>query len=360
MFAPPDHWARPLERARDKRAARIKELRIPQALVVRVPKAAPASPEHTVVARWLSHMTLLALVVIVPLLGGLLGAHGAASASASAVGLPTAARAADAPAAAISSRGFILKPTGLGQTVQSHREVITYSVEDGDVLGSIAEKYGLRIDTLRQTNQLADVDTLALGQKLLIPPTNGVLVKVAAGETVPMLADRYHVDAATVIGYNAIRNPLQLAAGTFVMIPDGTGFTASQDAGPAASAGGGAQAAQAPAVSNEIPHGHSAYNHFPWGQCTYYVASRRNIPWNGDAWMWFGNARASGYATGSSPRVGAIMVTWESRYYGHVAVVESVNSDGSYVISEMNYRGLGIVDQRRIIPGQVPLIGFIY
>jgi mannosyl-glycoprotein endo-beta-N-acetylglucosaminidase len=54
------------------------------------------------------------------------------------------------------------------------------------------------------------------------------------------------------------------------------------------------------------------------------------------------------------------MVTWESRYYGHVAIVEQVYGDGSYLISEMNYRGLGIVDYRHIIPGQVPLIGFIY
>jgi len=345
-----------LERARDKRAARIQVLRASRGLVRSTPSKPRPRDERTVVARWLSHVILLLLVVMVPMLGGLLGAHGAAPSSA--LGLPTGARAADTSVPAVTSRGFILKPSGLGQTAQSHREVVTYSVQDGDVLGAIAEKYGLRIDTLRQTNQLADVDSLALGQKLLIPPTNGVLVKVAAGDTVPALADKYHVDAATVIGYNAIRNPLQLAAGAFVMIPDGTGFTASQDAGASAS-GAGTQAA-GPAVPDEIPHGRSAYNHFPWGQCTYYVASRRNVPWNGDAWMWFGNARAAGYATGSTPRVGAMMVTWESRYYGHVALVEAVYGDGSYLISEMNYRGLGIVDQRHIIPGQVPLIGFIY
>ncbi|GAC1333012.1 MAG: hypothetical protein NVSMB17_12850 [Candidatus Dormibacteria bacterium] len=308
---------------------------------------------------------MVLLVILVPMAGGLLGGHGGESTVA--LGLPSGARAVDTAGAAISSRGFILKPAGLGQTVQTHRDVVTYSVQDGDVLGAIAEKYGLRLDTLRQTNQLADVDTLALGQKLLIPPTNGVLVKVATGDTVPALADKYHVDAATVIGYNAVRNPLQLTTGTYLMIPDGTGFTASQDAGPSSSAptasaappGPAAQAA-APAIPNEIPHGRSSYNHFPWGQCTYYVASRRNIPWNGDAWMWFGNGRAAGVATGSTPRVGAIMVTWENRYYGHVAIVEAVYGDGSYLISEMNYRGLGIVDQRRIIPGQVPLIGFLY
>lgn len=313
------------------------------------------------VARWLSHGAVMLLVLLVPMIGGLLGAHAAPG---RVFGLPTSARAADAPTTTAISRGFIVKPAGLGQTAQSHRDVVTYTVQDGDVLGAIADKYGLRIDTLKQTNNLADVDTLALDQQLLIPPTNGIMVKVAAGDTVPNLAATYHADAATIIGYNGIRNPLQLAAGSFLMIPDGTGFTSSQDtagaAPSAAQSGAGTQTSAAPAAPTGIPHSGSSYNHFPWGQCTYYVASRRNIPWNGNAWMWYGNARAAGWATGGAPRVGAIMVTWESRYYGHVAVVDAVYGDGSYVISEMNYRGLGIVDQRHIIPGQVPLIGFIY
>jgi surface antigen len=344
-----------LERARRGRGDRPRLLRAASGLGVRAARPARPVDDRAAIARWLSHSALLLLVVFVPMFGGLLGAHAAPG---TALGLPAAARAADGATGAISPRGFIVKPAGLGQTAQSHRAVITYTVQDGDVLGAIAARYGLRIDTLRQTNQLADVDTLALGQQLLIPPTNGVLVKIAAGDTVPALADRYHVDAASVIGYNGIRNPLQLAPDSFVMVPDGTGFTSSQEAGSTSS--GQASAPAAAAVPDEIPHGRSSYNHFPWGQCTYYVASRRNIPWNGDAWMWYGAARASGYATGASPRVGAIMVTWESRYYGHVAIVEAVYGDGSYLISEMNYRGLGIVDQRHIIPGQVPLIGFIY
>ena len=298
---------------------------------------------------------MLLLLSLVPTLGSVLGAHAAPG---RALGLPGSALAADAPSTV--SRGLIVKPAGLGQLAQSHREVITYTVQEGDVLGAIADAYGLRIDTLKQTNNLADVDILALGQQLLIPPTNGVLVQVNAGDTVPSLAAAYHVDAATIIGYNAVRNPLQLAVGTFEMIPDGTGLTVSQDTGAAVPAVRPLPAAAAPPGPTVIHHSGSGYDHFPWGQCTYYVASRRDIPWNGDAWMWFGNARAAGLATGSTPRVGSIMVTWESRHYGHVALVEAVYGDGSYLVSEMNYRGLGIVDQRHIIPGQVPLIGFIY
>lgn len=99
---------------------------------------------------------------------------------------------------------------------------------------------------------------------------------------------------------------------------------------------------------------------FPFGQCTYYVATRRNVTWSGNAWQWFGNAQAAGLATGQQPRAGAIMVSWESAI-GHVAYVEAVTPDGSFRVSEMNYGGYGShVTSRTIRVSDVPLIGFIY
>jgi surface antigen len=101
-------------------------------------------------------------------------------------------------------------------------------------------------------------------------------------------------------------------------------------------------------------------NHFPGGYCTWYVASRRDIPWFGNAIDWWQNAQPYGYAEGSQPQVGSIMVTRESVVYGHVAYVESVNKDGSWTISEMNFVGWNVKSLRTIRPGQVPLVGFIY
>lgn len=99
---------------------------------------------------------------------------------------------------------------------------------------------------------------------------------------------------------------------------------------------------------------------FPFGQCTYYVATRRNVTWSGNAWQWFGNAQTVGLPTGRKPQPGAIMVTWESAI-GHVAYVEAVNTDGSFRVSEMNYGGYwGGITSRTIHTGDVPLIGFIY
>ncbi len=122
---------------------------------------------------------------------------------------------------------------------------------------------------------------------------------------------------------------------------------------------------QAPRVSlgaGSVNGGGSCGNHFYYGECTWYVASRRCIPWFGNAWEWYGQAQAYGYPVGQQARVGAVAV-WNQNIgggYGHVAYVENVQSSG-FTVSEMNYNAWGQVDHRFVPysnPG--PLSGFIY
>jgi hypothetical protein len=99
--------------------------------------------------------------------------------------------------------------------------------------------------------------------------------------------------------------------------------------------------------------------HFPWGWRTWYVSSKRYVPWMGNAIEWYGNARSMGFAEGQKPQVGAIMVTRES-WWGHVAYVESVDADGGFTVSEMNYKGFGITSTRHFAHNPSALVGFIY
>lgn len=90
--------------------------------------------------------------------------------------------------------------------------------------------------------------------------------------------------------------------------------------------------------------------------CTDYVHSKRpDVAIYGNAgYNWISSAQAAGKATGTTPQAGAVAVM-----NGHVAYVESVNSDGSYVVSEMgwNYQP-GNFNQRTVQPGAFG--GFIY
>jgi surface antigen len=109
-----------------------------------------------------------------------------------------------------------------------------------------------------------------------------------------------------------------------------------------------------------------AANGFAYGYCTWWVAHKRYVPWRGDAAQWWWNARPFGYAEGAAPRAGAIMVMGVSSTSpdGHVAYVESVNGDGSFVVSEMNWWGVpgggwGRVDYRTVTSMR-GILGFIY
>jgi len=105
---------------------------------------------------------------------------------------------------------------------------------------------------------------------------------------------------------------------------------------------------------------------FTFGYCTWWVAHKRDVPWRGNAAQWWWNARAFGFAEGSMPRAGAIMVMGISSTspQGHVAYVESVNANGSFLVSEMNWWGVpgggwGRVDYRTVTSMR-DVLGFIY
>ena len=62
----------------------------------------------------------------------------------------------------------------------------------------------------------------------------------------------------------------------------------------------------------------------------------------------------------NTPKAGAIMQTTQGAY-GHVAYVESVNSNGSVRVSEMNYGyGPGVVTSRTISASQAAGYNFIH
>jgi surface antigen len=109
-----------------------------------------------------------------------------------------------------------------------------------------------------------------------------------------------------------------------------------------------------------------AVNGFTYGYCTWWVATKRSIPWRGNAAQWWWNARPFGFSEGSAPRAGAIMVMGVSASspQGHVAYVESVRPDGTFVVSEMNWWGVpgggwGRVDYRTVTSMR-GVLGFIY
>lgn len=93
--------------------------------------------------------------------------------------------------------------------------------------------------------------------------------------------------------------------------------------------------------------GSTAGNGYDYGYCTWYVKNRRaDLPNRlGNANQWVYNARNAGFATGSTPQVGAVAQTGAGAL-GHVAYVEEVYSNGTILVSEMNYVAWGVQSTR--------------
>jgi surface antigen/LysM repeat protein len=262
---------------------------------------------------------------------------------------------------ALGRDGTVVKPVELPTAVPVSHDPIGYTVAAGEELKSIARKFSLTVDEIRWSNpHLGTLARVRPGDALLIPPIAGVVVQVQRGDTVSSLAAVWHVNLVSIEDFNYLRHPdTDLTQGRMLVLPAGRGSTLTPtpfDASlPAAAGSRGVFAIKVGGAA-----GTESVNLFPFGQCTWFVASKISIPWHGDAWTWYGSAQAAGWAVGSTPRVGAAMVTWESRVFGHVSYVDSINPDGSWNVLEMNYVGWGVIDQRTIRPGSVPLIGFIY
>ena len=98
------------------------------------------------------------------------------------------------------------------------------------------------------------------------------------------------------------------------------------------------------------------------------------MPGWGNAGNWLNGARNSGYATGSTPAVGAVAV-WQGNGYGHVAYVVSVQSTTTFTINEggrtdldqtnshgvaYSYKITNAVGGKRPYDNGLTLVGFIY
>jgi len=257
----------------------------------------------------------------------------------------------------------IVKPIAIPTDAPISHVPRVYEVQDGETLKDLAARFHVSVEDIRWSN-FSDLKNTAKdvvkGQKVVVPPVDGIVVTTKQGDTPISLGNTYHVPPAAIVDFNYLRSSDQdpLMPNAQIVIPGGKGpdFERPLARNPYSVTVGTAGYTIGPFTGSYTV---AAGNRFPYGYCTWYVYNRRQVPWLGNAWEWFAQAQAAGWATGQTPKPGAIQVTWESGF-GHVAYVESVNGDGSWTVSEMNFRGWGIVDMRTIKPGGVPLIGFIY
>ncbi len=103
-------------------------------------------------------------------------------------------------------------------------KVISYTVQRGDTISTIAQKFGISADTIRWANDLSD-DSINVGDSLQILPVTGISYKVQSGDTVYTIAKKFATDPQKIVDFpfNDFANPetFSLVSGQMLIIPDG-------------------------------------------------------------------------------------------------------------------------------------------
>ncbi len=119
--------------------------------------------------------------------------------------------------------GTLVKPASVDTTVSDGKALMrTYRVKSGDTLTGIARHFGVSMMTLWWANHLNSKDDLHIGQAIVIPPVSGVVVTVAASDTLDALAARYDVAPEEIIAANDLQDP-NLVVGQVLTVPGATG-----------------------------------------------------------------------------------------------------------------------------------------
>jgi murein DD-endopeptidase MepM/ murein hydrolase activator NlpD len=124
----------------------------------------------------------------------------------------------------ITEDGFLLKPainSAEGDRTGSS-EIFVYSVEPGDTLSSIAQRFNLKKETLMAENDLWNPNRLRVGFKLKILPVDGLSHVVKKGETIEKIAKTYKAEAEKIITQNQLQDlgEGELEANRVLIIPD--------------------------------------------------------------------------------------------------------------------------------------------
>lgn len=279
----------------------------------------------------------------------------------------------------IINNGSLISTSGFLDIGMGRKETITYEIKQGDTPSSIAELFNISTNTLLWANNLdlSSATRIKPGDKLVILPISGIRYTIKKNDTIAAIAKKYSASEEKMLSFNNLNASDILETDSVIVIPDGkmpilpslakpirpkTSLAYIQ---PAKSGASGVYRFISTGEFN-TPNDEagdiapaSQGRRFIWGQCTYYVALRRYIPWSGDAKNWIRNAKSYGYKTGKIPKAGAIVVTSENPRYWHVAYIEAV-SDGKMTISEMNYVGIGIKSVRVLSFNNPVIKGYIY
>lgn len=102
-----------------------------------------------------------------------------------------------------------------------HLSYISYRVRKGDMIGVIAQNFGVTQDSIISVNSIRSSRNIQIGQFLKVPTMPGILYTVKKdGETAQSIAEKHEVDAEKFAAVNHVALTDSYSAGDSVFVPD--------------------------------------------------------------------------------------------------------------------------------------------
>ena len=245
------------------------------------------------------------------------------------------------------------------------QEVVKYTVQDGDTVFGIAEKFGLEPETVLWGNYytlLDDPHQLQAGQELNILPVNGTYHEWQQGEGLNGISSYYGVTPEDIINYPAnnldiatigdFSNP-NITPGTWLIVPNGRREFVSWSAPLGVTRENPAYArVLGPGACDAISGGAVGYGTFIWPSNKHYLSGFDYAP-NANHWGIdiAGNEGEAVYATDAGVIVYA---GWNNYGYGNMILVDH---GGGFQSLYGHLSGLNVVCGQSV--GQGDVIGAI-
>ncbi len=254
----------------------------------------------------------------------------------------------------ISSGDGISRLAQLHTTIPSRprQEIVKYTVEKGDTIFGIAEKYGLKPQTLIWGNYgtlLDDPHNLKPGQVLNIMPIDGTYYEWQKGDGLNGVAKYFgvapevivnypanHLDAATIGDYAAPN----IAPGTYLIVPGGTREFVSWSAPLGVTRENPSSArVLGPGFCDPVSGGAVGYGTFVWPSAKHYLSGFTYSPetnhWGIDI---AGNEGEGVYAADAGV---VVYAGWNNYGYGNMIMID--HGDGFQTLYAASERAVSLL-----------------
>lgn len=254
-------------------------------------------------------------------------------------------------------------------------EIRQYVVESWDSISVIAAKFKVSKNTIYDFNNFTRSHILRPGDIIKIPATSWINYKVKSGDTLSWIANRYKINKKEIVEFNPELSKRELRKWEEIFLPWAKNIIqkpkriATQKTNIRAST----NIKKTKHIKNENISSGLVYKSrwrkpysWAWWNCTYYVASHKNVNWRWNANQWMRNAAKKWHkivrGRGFKPKLWAIVVLegrWYNLRYGHVAIVREIRED-YMIVSDMNFRKLNQITYRKVSLNSRNITGYIH